>query len=78
MTGDRSGEREKEEVQGRAKLGDVRAEGENPSSRRSLSGERVSDNSLVDELCGVCPVERGGENELEVGLRTEERRGEEL
>ena len=84
MTGDRSGdvpergEREKEEVRGGATPGDDRGEEANPESRRSLSGDRVSDISLTGELRGVCPVGRRGENELSEGLRGEGRRGEEL
>lgn len=78
MTGDRSGEREKEEVRGRATVGDGCGGETNPKSRRSLSGERVSDISPAGELRGVCPVGCGGENEVGEGLRGEERRGEEL
>ena len=76
--GDRSGEREKEEAREREALGNVRGEPVNPESRRSLSGESVSDISLMGGLAGGCPVGLGGENELGAGLRGEERRGEEL
>lgn len=78
VTGDRSGEREKEEVRGRGAPGDDRGEVDNPESRCSLSGERVSDISPMGELRGVWPEGRGGENELGEGFRGEERRGEEL
>lgn len=78
MTGDRSGEREKDEVHGRERVRDDLGAEANPESRRSLSGERVSDISPMGELRGVCPVGRGGENEAGEGLRGEGRRGEEV
>lgn len=72
------GEREKEEVRGRATPGEESGGATNPGSRRSLSGERVSDVSPMGELRGVCPMGRGGENKLREGLRGEGRRGDEF
>lgn len=74
MTGDRSGEREKDVVRGRPTPGDERGEVDDAESIRSLSGERVSDISPT----GVCAEGRGGENGLGDGLRGEGSRGEEL